>query len=123
LWKVIVRRLKKHPAPIDIYEESDMIIRTIRDIFTGDVDTIYIDEPKAHDRAKEFLQIVMPRYVISAATASAASTVRPTVIEREAANVKSPCSKTSAGYLKKNLNSQPIRGLHGGHSTGAGEKI
>ena len=63
LWKVIVRRIKKYPAPIDIYEESDMIIRTIRDIFTGDVDTIYIDEPNAYERAKEFLQIVMPRYV------------------------------------------------------------
>ncbi len=63
LWKVIVRRIKKFPAPIDIYEESDMIIRTIRDIFTGDVDSIYIDEPNAYERAKEFLQIVMPRYV------------------------------------------------------------
>jgi ribonuclease E len=63
LWKVIVRRIKKTTGPVDIYEESDMIIRTIRDIFTGDVDTIYIDEPKAHERAKEFLQIVMPRYV------------------------------------------------------------
>ena len=63
LWKVIVRRIKKTPAPCDIYEESDMIIRTIRDIFTGDVDGIYIDQPEAHERAKEFLQIVMPRYV------------------------------------------------------------
>ncbi len=63
LWKVIVRRIKKMSAPIDIYEESDMIIRTIRDIFTGDLDTIYIDEPQAHERAKEFLQLVMPRYV------------------------------------------------------------
>jgi ribonuclease E len=62
LWKVIVRRIKKYPAPIDIYEESDMIIRTIRDIFTGDVDSIFIDEPSAYERAKEFLQIVMPRY-------------------------------------------------------------
>ena len=63
LWKVIVRRIRKYPAPIDIYEESDMIIRTIRDIFTADVDAIYIDEPAAYERAKEFLQIVMPRYV------------------------------------------------------------
>ncbi len=63
LWKVIVRRIKKHAAPVAIYEESDMIIRTIRDIFTGDVDAIYIDEPSAYERAKEFLQIVMPRYV------------------------------------------------------------
>jgi ribonuclease E len=63
LWKVIVRRIKKTTGPVDIYEESDMIIRTIRDIFTGDVDTIFIDEPQAFERAKEFLQIVMPRYV------------------------------------------------------------
>jgi len=63
LWKVIVRRIRKHAAPVDIYEESDMIIRTIRDIFTGEVDAIYIDEPSAYERAKEFLQIVMPRYV------------------------------------------------------------
>ncbi|HEX6963545.1 MAG TPA: Rne/Rng family ribonuclease [Lacipirellula sp.] len=63
LWKVIVRRIKKAPAPCDIYEESDMIIRTIRDIFTGEVDGIYIDQAEAFERAKEFLQIVMPRYV------------------------------------------------------------
>ena len=63
LWKVIVRRIKKLQAPVDIYEESDMIIRTIRDIFTGEVDTIYIDEPSAYERAREFLQLVMPRYV------------------------------------------------------------
>ena len=63
LWKVISRRIKKSAAPVTIYEESDMIIRTIRDIFTGEVDSIYIDEPQAYERAKEFLQIVMPRFV------------------------------------------------------------
>jgi len=63
LWKVIVRRIRKLPAPVDIYQESDMIIRTIRDIFSGDIDAIYIDEAGAYERAKEFLQLVMPRYV------------------------------------------------------------
>ncbi len=63
LWKVIVRRIKTLPAPIDIYKESDMIIRTIRDIFTADVESITIDEKDAYDRAKEFLELVMPRYV------------------------------------------------------------
>ena len=63
LWKVIARRIKKQPAPTDIYEESDMIIRTIRDIFTAEVDAIYIDEPAAFERAQEFLQQVMPRNV------------------------------------------------------------
>ena len=60
---MIVRRIKKTKAQTDIYEENDMIIRTIRDIFTADVDTIYIDEPSAYERAREFLQLVMPRYV------------------------------------------------------------
>jgi len=63
LWKVIVRRVKRKPAPVDIYEESDMIIRTIRDIFSSDVDAIYVDREDAYSRAKEFLQLVMPRYV------------------------------------------------------------
>lgn len=63
LWKAIARRVHKMSAPIDIYEESDMIIRTIRDIFTGDIDSIVIDEPDAYEKAKEFLQLVMPRYV------------------------------------------------------------
>ncbi|ADB17105.1 ribonuclease, Rne/Rng family [Pirellula staleyi DSM 6068] len=63
LWKVIVRRLKKTAGPATIYEESDMIIRTIRDIFTAEIDAIYIDHPEAFERAKEFLQLVMPRNV------------------------------------------------------------
>jgi ribonuclease E len=63
LWKVIVRRLKKQSGPCGIYEESDMIIRTIRDIFTQEIDAIYIDQPDAFERAKEFLQLVMPRHV------------------------------------------------------------
>ncbi len=63
LWKVFVRRMQKTAAPVALYEESDMIIRTIRDIFTGDVDSIYIDEPESYQRAHEFLKLVMPRYV------------------------------------------------------------
>ncbi|MEN1679094.1 MAG: Rne/Rng family ribonuclease [Planctomycetota bacterium] len=63
LWKVIHRRIRKAEGPCDIYEESDIVIRTIRDIVTAEVDTIYIDEEEAYNRAKEFLEIVMPRYV------------------------------------------------------------
>ncbi len=63
LWKVLVRRMKKNAAPVDIYEESDMIIRTIRDICTTDVDAIFVDEQDSYERAREFLQLVMPRHV------------------------------------------------------------
>ncbi|MBX3449460.1 MAG: Rne/Rng family ribonuclease [Planctomycetaceae bacterium] len=63
LWSVIVKRIKKFPAPVDIYEESDMITRTIRDIYTNDIDEIIIDEPRAYERAREFVNLVLPRAV------------------------------------------------------------
>ncbi len=61
LWKSIVRRVQDLPAPVDIYEESDMMIRTIRDMLTSDIDHIYIDCPDAFNRAQQFLKLVMPR--------------------------------------------------------------
>ncbi len=62
LWQVIARRIQKVKSPCDIYEESDMVTRTIRDIFTSNIDTIWVDEKAAYEHAREFLQIVMPRY-------------------------------------------------------------
>jgi ribonuclease E len=62
LWQVVVRRIRKSKAPAEIYEESDMITRTIRDTFTSEIDTIWVDEKAAFEHAQEFLQIVMPRY-------------------------------------------------------------
>jgi ribonuclease E len=63
LWKVILRRIRKAKAPAPIYQESDMITRTIRDVFSADIDTIWIDERGAFERAQEFLKVVMPKYV------------------------------------------------------------
>ncbi len=62
LWEVFSSRVLKRPAPVEIYRESDMITRTIRDIFTADIDSIYVDEANAYTQAAEFLKIVMPRY-------------------------------------------------------------
>ncbi|MEX1232684.1 MAG: Rne/Rng family ribonuclease [Planctomycetaceae bacterium] len=63
LWRTIVRRITKTNAPTEIYEESDMIIRTIRDIYANDIESIWIDEPQAFERAREFMKIVLPRHV------------------------------------------------------------
>jgi ribonuclease E len=63
LWRTIVRRIQKQPAPIDIYEESDMVIRTIRDIYSADIQTIWVDEPSAYERIREFMQVVLPKQV------------------------------------------------------------
>jgi ribonuclease E len=62
LWQVVVKRIRKMKAPAEIYQESDMITRTIRDTFTSDIDNIVVDEPNAFEHAKEFLEFVMPRY-------------------------------------------------------------
>ena len=61
LWKAIVRRIKNTTEPGEIYEESDLIIRTIRDIFADDIDQILIDEPESFEKARDFLKMVMPR--------------------------------------------------------------
>ncbi len=63
VWAVVQRRIKKLRAPALIYQESDMVIRTIRDIFTADIDLVLIDDPAAYERAREFLAGVMPRYL------------------------------------------------------------
>ncbi len=62
LWQVVVRRIKRVAAPVEIYRESDMITRTIRDIFSADIDSIVVDEEKSFTAASEFLQIVMPKF-------------------------------------------------------------
>jgi len=62
LWKVIVERVQTIPAPIDIYEESDIVIRTIRDVLSSDIDNIWIDDEESYNRASAFLKLIMPRF-------------------------------------------------------------
>lgn len=62
LWQVVARRVKKVKSPAEVYQESDMITRTIRDTFTNDIDTIWVDERAAFEHAQEFLQFVMPKH-------------------------------------------------------------
>ncbi len=63
LWKAIVRRVENTTEPGEIYEESDLIIRTIRDIYSDDIDHILIDQKESYEKARDFLKMVMPRVV------------------------------------------------------------
>src|SRR4051812_13887793 len=58
--------------------------------------------------ARGCLSLRMPRYVIRLAAAIAARATSASIAVRDAANVKSPCRKTKAGYLNRRLNSQLI---------------
>ena len=60
LWRAIESR-KKSTRIGELYTESDLVIRTIRDVFSSDIDQIIVDDPGAADRARAFLRIVNPR--------------------------------------------------------------
>lgn len=62
LWKSIVKRLKNTTEPGVMYEESDMMLRTIRDIFSSDIDSVVVDSEAAYETAKGFIETVMPRF-------------------------------------------------------------
>jgi ribonuclease E len=61
LWRTVVERIKALPAPAELYRESDLVTRTIRDHYTTDFDRLIVDDVGAARRIREFMQIVMPR--------------------------------------------------------------
>lgn len=61
LWKTVIARVKKLNAPAELYQESDLVTRTIRDVFTSDFRRVVVDDAEAARRANEFLRIAMPR--------------------------------------------------------------
>ncbi len=61
LWKAIETRRKKTPDVGELYTESDLIIRTIRDVFTSQIKRIVVDHVEAARRARNFLAVANPR--------------------------------------------------------------
>lgn len=61
LWQQMDRRNKSTGAPCLLYAESDLLIRTIRDVVDTSVKTIVIDDPEAFERASAFLKVSSPR--------------------------------------------------------------
>ena len=60
LWESVLEAARHKRAPALVYREHDIVLRTIRDFFTPDVDEIHIDNEDVFLRAREFLQSVMP---------------------------------------------------------------
>ncbi len=65
LWKVVERRIRKTSAPGDVYRESDLVIRTIRDIYSLDIDEIIVDSESVYRRVEDFVKAVMPRQKVA----------------------------------------------------------
>lgn len=62
LWAAISEAADENAPPTLLYQESDVIIRAIRDYLKDDIDQVLIDEPHAHRQALDFVSMVMPKY-------------------------------------------------------------
>jgi len=61
LWKAVKKRIKTARAPAELLRESDLVTRTIRDIYNTDIQRIICDREPVARRVKEFLSVAVPR--------------------------------------------------------------
>ncbi len=61
LWDAMEKRSSKTGAPCELYTESDVLVRTLRDHTDSTVESIIVDSPGAFERAKMFLDVIAPK--------------------------------------------------------------
>jgi len=61
IWKAIQEAAGERKAPFLIYQESNIIVRGLRDYFRGDIGEIIADESQTHAQAAEFIRLYMPQ--------------------------------------------------------------
>lgn len=61
IWEAIQKASEEMKPPVLIYQESNVIIRALRDYLRSDVGEILIDDPKIFEQAKGFMESVMPQ--------------------------------------------------------------
>ena len=60
-WNGVQERMKKQPPATCVFQEPDLIERTVRDFLTEDVERIVVDSQKAHDRMREMVSKISKR--------------------------------------------------------------
>ncbi|MDH3388507.1 MAG: Rne/Rng family ribonuclease, partial [Gammaproteobacteria bacterium] len=60
VWSAIERAASEKKAPFLIYQESDIVIRALRDHYRSDIGEILIDSETAYQQAHDFMSMVMP---------------------------------------------------------------
>ena len=63
LWEAIERSADEHSAPFLVFQESNVIIRALRDHLRGNIDEILIDNEDAFKLVQNFLKQVMPHFL------------------------------------------------------------
>jgi ribonuclease E len=62
LWEQVRDLTLKSIAPAPIYEEGDLIKRTIRDLYSKDIDEVLVEGEKGYRAAKDFMKMIMPSH-------------------------------------------------------------
>jgi ribonuclease G len=63
LWKSIQAQAKAAKAPELIYQEAELPLRVVRDLFTGDFEKAYVDDERTHKRIVGYLKKTSPHMV------------------------------------------------------------
>ncbi len=62
LWEQIRELTLKSVAPAKIYEEGDLIKRSIRDLYSRDIDEVLVEGERGYRIAKDFMKMIMPSH-------------------------------------------------------------
>ena len=62
LWEQIRELTLKSIAPAKIYEEGDLIKRSIRDLYNRDIDEVHVEGERGYRIAKDFMKMIMPSH-------------------------------------------------------------
>jgi len=62
LWENVRTLTLKSTAPCLVYEEGSLIKRTIRDLYSKDIDELFVAGDDAYAEAKDFMRMIMPSH-------------------------------------------------------------
>ncbi|MDP2771596.1 MAG: ribonuclease E/G, partial [Giesbergeria sp.] len=62
LWENVRSLTLKSQAPCLVYEEGSLIKRTIRDLYSKDIDEVFVAGDDAYREAKDFMRMIMPSH-------------------------------------------------------------
>ena len=62
MWEQIRELTLKSIAPAKIYEEGNLIKRSIRDLYNKDIDEVFVEGSDGYGVAKDFMKMIMPSH-------------------------------------------------------------
>ncbi len=100
-WEEIKDKALDSNAPSLVYEEGDIIKRTLRDTYDNDTKNVYVEGTEAYQKAKKFMKELMPKNIKNIKKYRGKIPLfHDANIEKELNNIYEPTVKLkSGGYL------------------------